>query len=137
MNVTKWSQKNFFLSNIWKNATFIENNFFLRWPVCGLSFLTESDFSCLFTFLVRKKNFLRKTTPTHFKFSWMCQGHFCHFWKFLLVNLKPVSYFEKNRYNEHRQNVPKIFLSFQYMKKRNFYRKQLFSWDGPFVDFLY
>ena len=20
----------------------------------------------------------------------MCQGHFCHFWKFLLVNLKPV-----------------------------------------------
>ena len=41
-------------------------------------------------FFSKKKIFLRKTTPTHFKFSWMCQGHFCHFWKFLLVNLKPV-----------------------------------------------
>ena len=64
--------------------------FFLRWPVCGLSLLTETDFSCLFTFLVRKIFFLWKSTPTHFRFSWMCQGHFCHFWKFLLVNLKPV-----------------------------------------------
>ena len=49
----------------------------------------------MFTFLVRKIFFLWKTTPTHFRFSWMCQGHFCHFWKFLLVNLIPVCILKK------------------------------------------
>ena len=62
----------------------------LKCPITGLYLVIKSDISCLFTFLVRKIFFLWKTTPTHFKFSWMCQGHFCHFWKFLLVNLKPV-----------------------------------------------
>ena len=90
MNVTEMSRKNFSLKNIWKNASFMKTTTYLRWTICGLYLVTQSDFSCLFTFLVRKKNFLWKTTPTHFMFSWMCQGHFCHFWKFLLVNLKPV-----------------------------------------------
>ena len=62
----------------------------LRWPVCEHYLVTQSDFSCLFTFLARKNFFLWKSTPSHIRFSWMCQGHFRHFWKFLLVNLKPV-----------------------------------------------
>ena len=79
-----------------KNATFIKKKTtHLRWPICGLSIVTQSDISCLFTFLVRKKNFLWKTDSTHFRFSWMRKGYFCHFWTFLLVNLKPVCILKK------------------------------------------
>ena len=47
----------------------------------------------VYFFLLTKVIFSKEATPTHFKFFLMRQPHFCHFWTFLLVKLKPeISY---------------------------------------------
>ena len=90
MNVAETSRKFFYLSNIRKNATFIENNFFPEMARLWTFFPNPKWFQLFVYFFGKKKNFLRKATPTHFMFSWMYPSHFCHFWTFLLLNLKPL-----------------------------------------------
>ena len=53
---------------------------------CSLKYISAV---CLL-FLLTKVIFSKEATPTHFKFFLMRQPHFCHFWTFLLVKLKPV-----------------------------------------------
>ena len=90
MNIAEMSRKIFSIKNIWNNASFIKNNYPPEMVRLWTLFSNPKWFQLFVYFFSKKNFFLRKTTPTHFKFSWMCQGHFCHFWKFLLVNLKPV-----------------------------------------------
>ena len=53
---------------------------------CSLKYISAV---CLL-FLLTKVIFSKEATPTHFKFFSMRQPHFCHFWTFLLLNLKPL-----------------------------------------------
>ena len=62
----------------------------LNWPILVPPFVTQTKIVVCLLFYKIKIFFCREATPTHFKFFSMRQPHFCHFWTFLLVKLKPV-----------------------------------------------
>ena len=66
MNVAKTSRKNFFLSNIWKNATFIENNFFPEMARLWTFFTNRNWFQLVVYYFSKKKNFSLKDYPNSF-----------------------------------------------------------------------
>lgn len=71
-----------------KTASFYKTTTHLQWPIKGL-YLVTRHFSCLFT-VFRKKNFLIRTTPTHFKFFECSKVNFAIFEHFYyLVNREP------------------------------------------------
>ena len=66
VNVAKWSRKIFFLSNIWKNATFIENNFFSKMARLWTFFPNRKGFQLFVYFFSKKKIFSLKDYPNSF-----------------------------------------------------------------------
>ena len=66
VNFAKWSRKIFFLSNIWKNATFIENNFFSKMARLWTFFPNRKWFQLFVYFFSKKKKFSLKDYPNSF-----------------------------------------------------------------------
>ena len=100
VNVAKWSRKIFFLSNIWKNATFIENNFFSKMARLWTFFPNRKWFQLFVYYFSKKKKFSLKDYPNSFYVFLNVPRSFLPFLKIFISKLE-TSFFAMFRYPQN------------------------------------